>query len=214
MIDKKVNLLVIGGGGREHAIAWKLSKSQRAKKVYIAPGNAGTMLERGITNVNINQVDEFIKFAKEKNIYLTVVGPEAYLADGIVDEFKKNKLNIFGPSMKAAVLESSKTFAKSFMEKNGIPTAQAKSFTNPQQAFQYLKTRSFPIVIKADGLAAGKGVHIVNTIYEAERSIKNFLINKIMGDAGASILIEDFIVGEEISFISLMNNKNFIPFSP
>ena len=203
-----MKLLVIGSGGREHALAWKLTHSPRVSKVYVAPGNAGTALEEGLENVNITSHAELIEFARREQIALTVVGPEAPLAAGIVDDFTAAGLKIFGPTKAAAQLESSKDFAKQFMARNNIPTAAHQTFTDASAAHKYVDQRGAPIVIKADGLAAGKGVVVATTLKEAHDAIDMMLIGNKMGSAGARVVIEDFLDGEEASFIVMSDGRH------
>ena len=203
-----MKLLVIGSGGREHALAWKLTHSPRVSKVYIAPGNAGTALEEGLENVNITAHAELIEFARREQIALTVVGPEAPLAAGIVDDFTAAGLKIFGPTRAAAQLESSKDFAKQFMARNKIPTAAHQTFTEAQAAHEYVEKRGAPIVIKADGLAAGKGVVVATNLQEAHDAIDMMLVGNKMGAAGARVVIEDFLDGEEASFIVMSDGRH------
>ncbi len=203
-----MKLLVIGSGGREHALAWKLTHSPRVSKVYVAPGNAGTALEDGLENVNITDHAGLIEFARREQIALTVVGPEAPLAAGIVDDFTAAGLKIFGPTKAAAQLESSKDFAKQFMARNKIPTAAHQTFTDAAQAHQYVDQRGAPIVIKADGLAAGKGVVVAADLKEAHDAIDMMLVGNKMGAAGARVVIEDFLDGEEASFIVMSDGRH------
>ena len=203
-----MKLLVIGGGGREHALAWKLAQSPRVSKVFVAPGNAGTALEDGVENVEIADHAELIVFAKKEQIALTVVGPEAPLAAGVVDAFRAAGLKIFGPTQRAAQLESSKDFAKAFMQRYRIPTAAYQTFTDAQAAHRYVDERGAPIVIKADGLAAGKGVVVATALKEAHDAIDMMLIDNKMGAAGARVVIEDFLDGEEASFIVMVDGRH------
>ena len=203
-----MKLLVIGSGGREHALAWKLTHSPRVSKVYVAPGNAGTALEEGLENVNITAHAELIGFVRREQIALTVVGPEAPLAAGIVDDFNAAGLKIFGPTRAAAQLESSKDFAKQFMARNKIPTAAHQTFTEAQAAHDYVEKRGAPIVIKADGLAAGKGVVVAADLKEAHDAIDMMLVGHKMGAAGARVVIEDFLDGEEASFIVMSDGRH------
>ena len=203
-----MKLLVIGSGGREHALAWKLTHSPRVSKVYVAPGNAGTALEEGLENVNITAHAELIEFVRREQIALTVVGPEAPLAAGIVDDFNAAGLKIFGPTRAAAQLESSKDFAKQFMARNKIPTAAHQTFTEAQAAHDYVEKRGAPIVIKADGLAAGKGVVVAADLKEAHDAIDMMLVGNKMGAAGARVVIEDFLDGEEASFIVMSDGRH------
>lgn len=202
-------VLIIGNGGREHALAYKMAQSPKVTQVYVAPGNAGTARESKVTNIDIDPLDfaALIQFAKQKNIDLTVVGPEGPLAAGIVDTFNAHHLLCLGPCQAAAQLEASKAFSKDFMEQYGIPTAQYQHFTDITAAKAYLTTRNLPIVIKASGLAAGKGVVIAQTMIEAEQAIEDMLSKNIFGAAGAQIVIEDFLIGEEASFIVLADGK-------
>jgi phosphoribosylamine--glycine ligase len=206
-----MNVLVIGSGGREHALAWKLSSSPKVKAVFVAPGNAGTAHLPKTTN--ITQVDNaaLVQFAKNNQINLTVVGPEAPLAKGVVDAFRAEGLAIFGPTRAAAQLESSKAFAKDFMARHNIPTAFYGTFTDTQLAHDYVKQHGAPIVIKADGLAAGKGVVVAMTEHEAHRAIDDMLEGNRLGDAGARVVIEEFLAGEEASFIVLCDGEHALP---
>jgi phosphoribosylamine--glycine ligase len=185
-----MKLLVIGSGGREHAIAWKLAQSPKVQKVFVAPGNGGTALENGLENVALTDFAELIAFAKKEHVHLTVVGPEAPLAAGIVDAFSAAGLKIYGPTRAAAQLESSKDFAKSFMQRHGIPTARHATFEDPAAAKAYVEKHGAPIVIKADGLAAGKGVVVAMTEAEALAAIDAMLIDHRLGSAGARVVIE------------------------
>ncbi len=205
-----MNILVVGNGGREHALAWKIAQSEHATKVFVAPGNAGTEREPKLKNINIQatDIDNLIQFAKENDIELTVIGPEVPLSLGIVDRFEQEGLNCFGPTQKCAQLESSKTFSKDFMAKYHIPTANYQNFTDPQQAKAYLETQSFPIVIKASGLAAGKGVIIAQDLQEANDTVEDMLSGNKFGDAGAEIVIEEFLDGEEASFIVMCDGTH------
>jgi phosphoribosylamine--glycine ligase len=203
-----MKILVIGSGGREHALAWRLLQSPRASRLYVAPGNAGTAREHGIENVAVTRTPDLIAFVKENNILLTVVGPEAPLAEGVVDAFRAAGLRVFGPTQRAAQLESSKDFSKSFMKRHGIPTAAYATFNDAAQAHAYVDTRSMPIVIKADGLAAGKGVVVAMTAAEAHAAVDMMLVDNKMGAAGARVVIEAFLEGEEASFIVLADGKH------
>jgi len=203
-----MKVLVIGGGGREHALAWKLARSPRVSKVYVAPGNAGTAREDGVKNVDITDHDALVAFAQQEQIALTVVGPEAPLAAGVVDSFQAAGLKIFGPTQRAAQLESSKDFAKAFMQRHRIPTAAYQTFTDAQAAHEYIDGRGAPIVIKADGLAAGKGVVVAATLKEAHDAIDMMLTDNKMGAAGSRVVIEDFLDGEEASFIVLVDGRH------
>jgi len=207
-----MNILIIGGGGREHALAWKLAKSDRVRKIYVAPGNGGTASgSLIIENIDLNKTDELISFAKKNHIGLTVVGPEVPLSEGIVDDFQKNNLKIFGPSKAAAQLESSKEFAKDFMHRHNIPTASYQTFTDLNKAKEYVKKNRVPIVIKADGLAAGKGVIIAENESEAFKALELMLIDNAFGDSGARVVIEEYLEGEEASFIVISDGDSILP---
>jgi phosphoribosylamine---glycine ligase len=205
-----MNVLVIGSGGREHAIAWKIAQSPRAAKVFVAPGNGGTALEPELTNVPISEIDALVKFAREEPIALTVVGPEAPLAAGVVDAFRNAGLAIVGPTAQAAQLESSKDFAKAFMSRHGIPTAAYATFDDAGAAHAYAETKGAPIVVKADGLAAGKGVVVAESVAEAEAAIEMILGGEL-GAAGAELVIEEFLTGEEASFFALCDGETALP---
>jgi phosphoribosylamine---glycine ligase len=205
-----MKVLVIGSGGREHALAWKLARSPRVQKVFVAPGNAGTATEEGVENVAITDLAELAAFAAREKIQLTVVGPEAPLAAGVVDLFRERGLRIFGPTRAAAQLESSKEFAKKFLVRHGIPTGAYASFTAPGEAHAYVEACGAPIVIKADGLAAGKGVVVAASSPEAHAAIDHMLVDGSMGEAGARVVIEEFLAGEEASFIVLVDGQNVL----
>jgi phosphoribosylamine--glycine ligase len=206
-----MKILVIGSGGREHALAWRLSQNAKVQKVYVAPGNAGTALEDGLENVALHSVEELLEFALREEIYLTVVGPEAPLAAGVVDTFRKAGQKIFGPTQAAAQLESSKDFAKRFMTRHNIPTAFFETFSDIATAKAYVEKHGAPIVIKADGLAAGKGVVVAMSKDEAFAAIDMMLADNKLGDAGARVVIEEFLAGEEASFIVMVDGKNVLP---
>jgi phosphoribosylamine--glycine ligase len=206
-----MKLLVIGSGGREHAMAWKLAQSPRVQKVFVAPGNGGTATENGLENVAITGIPELLAFAKQEGIQLTVVGPEAPLAAGVVDAFAEAGLRIFGPRKAAAQLEASKDFAKAFMVRHGIPTARYATFTAAAEAKAYIEKHGAPIVIKADGLAAGKGVVVAATKSEALAAIDAMLGEKKLGSAGERVVIEEFLQGEEASFIVMSDGANILP---
>jgi phosphoribosylamine--glycine ligase len=207
-----MKVLIIGSGGREHALAWKMSQSEHVTKVFLAPGNGGSDSEPKIENIDITDHDELIKFAQNNSIELTVVGPEQPLSEGIVDKFEAHHLKIFGPSQEAAQLESSKKYAKEFMIRHSIPTAFYSSFSDPQLAHQYIdQQQTVPIVIKADGLAAGKGVIIANSLEEAHQTVDFMLEDNKFGHAGSSIVIEEFLRGEEASFIVMSDGENIFP---
>jgi phosphoribosylamine--glycine ligase len=203
-----MKLMVVGSGGREHALAWRLAQSHRVQKVYVAPGNAGTAREPGLVNVPITDIDTLAAFAAREQVQYTVVGPEAPLAAGIVDAFRARKLGIFGPTRNAAQLESSKDFAKRFLARHGIPTAGFQTFSDPVEARRYVAARGAPIVVKADGLAAGKGVVVAGTVAEAQAAIDAMLVDNRMGDAGARVVVEDFLDGEEASFIVMCDGAH------
>ncbi len=208
-----MKILVIGGGGREHALVWKLSQSPNVSKIYVAPGNAGTAAEPKAYNIAIDAEDiaALHSFALQEKIDLTIVGPEAPLVAGIVDTFNESSLSIFGPTADTAQLEGSKAFAKEFMQQHGIPTGAYAVFTNYQEAEAYISSQSFPLVIKADGLAAGKGVVIAQTKPEALQCAKQMLSGSSFGNAGQRIVVEEFIQGEEASFICMVDGKNILP---
>ena len=206
-----MKLLVIGSGGREHAMAWKLAQSPRVQKVFVAPGNGGTATENGLENVALSAIPELLAFAKKEGIHLTVVGPEAPLAAGVVDAFTEAGLRIFGPRQAAAQLEASKDFAKAFMVRHGIPTARYATFTEAAPAKAYVDKHGAPIVIKADGLAAGKGVVVAATREEAHAAIDSMLGEKKLGTAGERLVIEEFLDGEEASFIVMSDGVNVLP---
>jgi phosphoribosylamine---glycine ligase len=205
-----VKLLVIGSGGREHALAWKLAQSPRVQKVFVAPGNGGTATETGLENVPLTQADELIAFSKKQNVQLTVVGPEAPLAAGIVDAFRDAGLKIFGPSRAAAQLEASKDFAKSFMTRHGIPTALHRTFDSADEAKAFVAQRGVPIVVKADGLAAGKGVVVAASVPEAHAAIDQMMTQRSLGAAGTRLVIEQFLEGEEASFIVMSDGAHVL----
>jgi len=207
-----MKLLLIGSGGREHTLAWKLAKSEKVEKIFVAPGNGGTAIENKCENVNINNIDELVVFAKENNIDLTVVGPEDPLTKGITDKFKEAGLKIFGPDAKGAQLEGSKSFSKDFMKKYGVKTAEYATFTDVEEAKKYLQNCSYPIVIKADGLAAGKGVVISETKDSALETVDSFMVSDIFKGAGKKIVIEEFLDGVEASILSITDGKTIIPF--
>ena len=208
-----MKILIVGSGGREHALAWKASRSDLTSEIYVAPGNGGTALERDITNVEISaeDIDGLASFALKNKIDLTIVGPEVPLVLGITDEFKKKGLRCFGPSKDAARLEGSKDFMKDFLSRNNIPTALYKSFTDINLAKDYVKNHSIPVVIKADGLAAGKGVIIANSTEEAVEAIEQCMEDKEFGEAGSKVVIEEFLEGEEASFIVLTDGNVILP---
>ncbi len=205
-----MKILVVGSGGREHAIAWRLAQSGRVQVVYVAPGNGGTARERNLQNVPITNLETLAAFAEREGVAFTVVGPEAPLAAGIVDLFRARGLRIFGPTKAAAQLESSKDFAKAFMKRHGIPTADYRTFTDAAAAHAYVDAKGAPIVVKADGLAAGKGVVVAQTADEAHAAIDMMLVGNRMGSAGARVVIEDFLQGEEASFIVLCDGRNVL----
>jgi phosphoribosylamine--glycine ligase len=205
-----MKILVIGSGGREHALAWRLAQGVKVQKVYVAPGNAGTALEEGVENVAITAIPDLIAFVKSEDIYMTVVGPEVPLAAGIVDDFRAEGLKIFGPTKAAAQLESSKDFAKRFMVRHNIPTAFFETFSDIAAAKAYVEKHGAPIVIKADGLAAGKGVVVAMSKDEAFDAIDMMLSNNKLGDAGARVVVEEFLAGEEASFIVMADGKNVL----
>lgn len=205
-----MKVMIIGGGGREHALAWKVAQNKAVSRVYVAPGNAGTALNPDMVNVPITTVPELVEFAKNEQIALTIVGPEATLSQGVVDAFRQNDLKIFGPTKAAAQLESSKDFAKAFMMRHNIPTAAYATFTDAKAAHDYVNQQGAPIVIKADGLAAGKGVVVAMSLDEAHTAIDAMLEDNKLGSAGARVVIEEFLTGEEASFIVMVDGKNVL----
>ena len=210
-----MKVLIVGSGGREHALSWKISQSPRVTDIFVAPGNGGTELEKKITNINIDSsdIEGLINFAKSEQIDLTIVGPEDPLVNGITNRFEEMNLMCFGPTKEAAQLEGSKEFMKIFLEKYSIPTAQYESFTNEKEALDFIEKKGCPIVIKADGLAAGKGVTIANTLDEAKETIHELMNSQIFGDAGKKVVIEECLFGEEASFIVMTDGKTAIPFA-
>jgi phosphoribosylamine--glycine ligase len=203
-----MKVLVVGGGGREHALAWRLAESARVQVVYVAPGNGGTARDRRLRNVPYTSNEALVEFARSEGVAFTVVGPEAPLASGVVDVFRAAGLRIFGPTKAAAQLESSKDFAKAFMQRHGIPTAQYRTFTDATAARAYVTERGAPIVVKADGLAAGKGVVVAQTLDEALAAIDMMLLDNRLGASGARVVVEDFLDGEEASFIVMSDGRN------
>ena len=208
-----MKVLIIGNGGREHALAWKIEQSPLVKKVFIAPGNGGTALDKKLENIDIdsNDIDQLVLFAKKEAIDLTIIGPEVPLSNGIVDIFIENNLKVFGPKKLAAQLESSKDFSKLFMKRHMIPTAKYKTFTSIEDAHKYIKQEGAPIVIKADGLAAGKGVVVAMTIDDAIAAADSMLEDNLFGDAGARVIIEEFLTGDEVSFIVISDGNSILP---
>ncbi len=207
-----MNVLVIGSGGREHALAWKAAQNPSVETVYVAPGNAGTATEAGLENVAIDVMDfdKLATFAKDNNCGLTIVGPEAPLVEGVVDFFAEQGLRAFGPSKGAAQLEGSKAFTKDFLARHKIPTGAYENFTEVEPALAYLREKGAPIVVKADGLAAGKGVIVAETLEQAEDAVKDMLSGNAFGDAGCRVVIEEFLDGEEASFIVMVDGKNVV----
>lgn len=210
-----MNVLVIGGGGREHALAWKIAQSNKVQKVFVAPGNGGTARDKRLDNIDITDVKALREFAQSNGVELTVVGPETPLAAGVVDEFRAHGLRIFGPTKAAAQLESSKAFSKAFMKRHHIPTAEYETFTDAQAAHDYVNAKGAPIVVKADGLAAGKGVVVAMTAAEAHEAIDFMLLDNKLGvshnEGGARVVIEEFLQGEEASFIVMCDGKTVLP---
>ena len=208
-----MNVLVVGGGGREHALAWKLAQSPSVKTVYVAPGNAGTALEPTIKNVaiDVEAIDELIVFAKDKAVELTVIGPEVPLVLGIVDRFEAAGLRCFGPTQAAAQLEGSKAFTKDFLARHDIPTAWYEVFTEIEPAIAFIESKGAPIVIKADGLAAGKGVIVAQDNAEAIAAVKDMLAGNAFGEAGSRVVIEECLIGEEASFIVMVDGEHILP---
>ena len=208
-----MNVLVIGSGGREHALAWKAAQSDKVETVYVAPGNAGTASETGIENVGlgVGDFEALANFAQDNNVGLTIVGPEQPLVDGVVDYFAERGLRCFGPSKGAAQLEGSKAFTKDFLARHNIPTAAYANFTEVEPALAYLREQGAPIVVKADGLAAGKGVIVAETLEQAEEAVTDMLSGNAFGDAGCRVVIEEFLEGEEASFIVMVDGENVLP---
>ncbi|MFJ2987823.1 phosphoribosylamine--glycine ligase [Collimonas sp. NPDC087041] len=206
-----MKILVVGSGGREHALAWKIAQSPRIQTVFVAPGNGGTALDQRLENINITDPAALADFVEREHVALTVVGPEVPLAAGIVNIFRDRGLKIFGPTREAAQLESSKDFAKSFMQRHHIPTAEYQTFSDVGPAHQYIDQKGAPIVIKADGLAAGKGVVVAMNLEEAHAAVDMMLSDNRLGDAGARVVIEEFLAGEEASFIVMVDGKNILP---
>jgi len=207
-----MNILIIGSGGREHALAWKVAQDKRVEKVFVAPGNAGTATEAKCENVAIDVLDiQALADFAEQNVQLTIVGPEAPLVAGVVDLFRTRKLDIFGPTAAAAQLEGSKAFTKDFLARHAIPTADYQNFTEVEPALAYLQKVGAPIVIKADGLAAGKGVIVAMTLQEAEDAVRDMLAGNAFGEAGSRVVIEEFLDGEEASFIVMVDGENVLP---
>lgn len=210
---RRINVLIVGGGGREHALAWKAAQSARVQTVYVAPGNAGTALERKVENVPIaaEDIPRLVAFAQERRVALTIIGPEAPLVAGIVDQFHKVGLRCFGPTRAAAILEGSKAFGKAFLARHAIPSADYATFTDAVEAEAYIRRRGAPIVVKADGLAAGKGVRIAFDADEAVASADRMLSGEAFGDAGRRVVVEDYLQGEEASFIALVDGEHILP---
>ena len=206
-----MRILVIGSGGREHALCWKIAQSPKCEKLYVAPGNGGMSECAELVNISADDIDDLLDFAKAKKIDLTVVGPESPLAAGIVNIFQKARLRIFGCPKELACIEGSKVFAKELMKRLGVPTADFRVFDRAEEAFQYLDSAQAPVVVKADGLAAGKGVVVAKTIDEARKAVKNMLVDKVFGRSGDRVIIEDYLAGEEASIIVISDGKNVIP---
>ena len=206
-----MKILIVGSGGREHTLTWKLKQSDKVEQIFIAPGNAGT--KELATNVDIadTDIDSLIEFAKDKEIDLTFVGPEAPLVEGIVDQFNDHNLAVFGPNQAAAQLEGSKVFSKNLMKKYDIPTAKYETFTNAEQAIDYIKSEGAPIVVKAEGLAAGKGVIVAETINEAVEAVETIMVDEKFGEAGTRIVVEEFLEGEEATLLAFTDGENIVP---
>jgi len=206
-----MKILVVGSGGREHALVWKFAQNKKVKQIFCAPGNAGIAAQATCVDIKADDIDGLLNFAVEEKMDLTVVGPEAPLAAGIVDIFEKKGLQVFGASKKAAQLEASKSFSKNLMNKYNIPTAEGKSFTSYDAAEKYIKSLGGPLVVKADGLAAGKGVLICNTEKEAIKALDTIMKDNAFGSAGAKVVVEECLVGEEVSFLALTDGKTVLP---
>ncbi len=209
-----MKVLIIGGGGREHTIAWKLSQSPKVKHLFTAPGNAGTSLLGQNLDISASDIDSLLQAAKDNEIDLTIVGPEAPLSDGIVDKFQSNGLAVFGPTRSAARIESSKVFARELMEEYSIPCARGRSFSSYTEAKEYLKLQTPPIVIKADGLAAGKGVFVVDSIFHALKALDKIMVENSFGEAGNQVIIEECLMGKEMSFFAFCDGSNIAPMLP
>lgn len=207
-----MKLLLIGSGGREHALAWKMAQNPKVEKIYVAPGNGGTAIQEKCENIDITDIDQLVQFAKQNVIDITIVGPEEPLTKGIVNTFKEEGLKIFGPAKNGAMLEGSKSFSKDFMKKYGIKTATYEVFTKSEDALSYLKDCEYPVVIKADGLAAGKGVIICQDNSEAVKAIDELMVSDAFNGAGATVVIEEFLEGVEASILSITDGKTIIPF--
>ena len=206
-----MKVLIVGSGGREHAIAWKVAQSPKVDKIYCAPGNAGIEEYAECVNIGAMELTNMVAFAKEKEIDLTVIGMDDPLVGGVVDAFEAEGLRVFGPRKNAAILEGSKAFSKDLMKKYNIPTAAYENFTDPQEALAYLETAKFPIVLKADGLALGKGVLICNTLEEAKDGVKEIMEDKKFGSAGNTMVIEEFMTGREVSVLTYVDGKTIKP---
>jgi len=206
-----MKVLVIGSGGREHALVWKITQSPKISQIYCAPGNAGISKLAQCVNINADSIDKLVDFAQEEKIDLTIVGPELPLSNGIVNEFNRKGLRVFGPSKKATEIESSKVFSKYLMKKYNIPTANYEVFQNSEKAFDYIKQQAFPLVIKADGLAAGKGVFIVKDLLQARDALDALMEEKKFGEAGRQVIIEEFLEGEEVSILAFCDGKTIVP---
>lgn len=209
-----MKVLVVGSGGREHTIVWKLYQSEKVDKIYVAPGNDGMIELAERVNIEDNEIDKLADWVEENNIDLTVVGPEGPLVEGIVDKFEKRGLKIFGPNQKAAMVEGSKVIAKNILHKHNIPTAEYEVFTDSDRAINYLEKIEYPVVIKAEGLAAGKGVKIATNKNEAKEEVNKLMEDRVFGDAGERVVIEDFLEGEEVSILCLTDGENIIPLEP
>lgn len=206
-----MKVLVVGSGGREHALVWKIVQSKRVKKIYSAPGNPGILQHAECVDIRADDVQSLMEFARKNNIDLTVVGPELPLTLGIVDLFEKEGLSVFGPSKSASEIEGSKVFSKRMMKVSGVPTADAMVFDSKEMAMDYIKEKMFPVVIKADGLAQGKGVIIANDLNEASSAIDSMLVKGIFGDAGRRVIVEDYLVGEEVTFLAFTDGETIVP---
>ena len=202
-----MKVLIVGGGGREHAIAWKVAQSEKVEKIYCAPGNAGIAEYAECVNIGAMEFEKLAAFAKEKEIDLTVVGMDDPLVGGIVDVFQAEGLRVFGPNKAAAILEGSKAFSKDLMKKYNIPTAAYENFDNAEEALAYLETAKFPIVLKADGLALGKGVLICNTLEEAKEGVRTIMLDKQFGESGNTMVVEEFMTGREVSVLTFVDGK-------
>ena len=209
-----MRILVIGSGGREHALCWKIKQSRLVTEIFCAPGNAGISKDATCVDIQATEIERLLQFAKKNNIDLTVVGPEIPLTLGLVDVFEKEGLKVFGPSKAAAELEGSKVFSKNFMKRHGIPTAEYRTFTDREDALDFIRTIKSPFVVKADGLAAGKGVILCSSISEGEDAVRSIMSDRVFGDAGNSIIVEEFLTGQEASIFVITDGEKYLLLEP